>query len=141
MIKTITQGNHRRQRELRAMLEKRYRELSSQIKGNIRDGRVADAKATPISDGSDVPDASVEGEIDLTLIELRADMLQRVSAALIRLDEGIYGACSECGHQIPEARLKALPFAIRCRGCESAREEAARLRSAVSRDRLLRRLS
>jgi DnaK suppressor protein len=136
----LTRG--RRYNELRAMLEQRSRELSSQIKRSIRDGRTQDAtagsKAPLINDSSEVPDATVEGELDLALTELRAEMLNRVAAALSRLDEGKYGCCAECGGEIPEPRLKAMPFAIRCRNCESAREEAARLKSAVSRDRLMR---
>ena len=127
------------------MLEKRYRELSSQIKGSLRDGRTqdanADVKATLINDSSEVPGGTVEGEIDLALTQLKAEMLQRVAAALSRLEEGNYGSCVECEGEIPEARLKAMPFAIRCRECESAKEEAARVRSAASRDRLLRAMS
>jgi len=127
------------------MLEKRYRELSSQIKGSIRDGRMQDAtanvKAPLINDSSEVPGGAVEGEIDLALTQLRAEMLQRVAAAISRLEEGNYGSCVECEGEIPEARLKAMPFAIRCRECESAKEEAARVQSAASRDRLLRALS
>jgi len=127
------------------MLEKRYRELSSQIKGSIRDGRTqdvnADVKATLINDSSEVPGGTVEGEIDLALTQLRAETLQRVAAALSRLEEGNYGRCAECEGEIPEARLKAMPFAIRCLECESAKEEAARVKSAASRDRLLRALS
>ena len=83
----------------------------------------------------------VDSEIDLALTQLRAEMLHRVAAALSRLDEGHYGSCIECGGDIPGPRLKAMPFAIRCRNCELAREEAERLRSAVSRDRVLRTLS
>ena len=127
------------------MLDKRYRELSSQIKGSIRDGRTqgitADVKAPLINDSSEVPGGTAEGEIDLALTQLKGETLQRVVAALSRLEEGNYGRCAECEGEIPEARLKAMPFAIRCRECESAKEEAARSRSAVSRDRLLRSLS
>jgi DnaK suppressor protein len=141
-VARVTRG--RRYNQLRAMLEKRYRELSSQIKGSIRDGRVeaqADSKAALLGDGGEVPDAAAESELDLALTQLKAEMLQRVAAALSRLDEGHYGSCAECGGEIPEPRLKAMPFAIRCRDCESAREEAARSRAAMSRDRLLRSLS
>ena len=123
------------------MLEQRYRELSSQIRGSIRDGRMQDARASLVNDSNEVPDAPVESEIDLALTQLRAEMLHRIAAALARLEEGTYGSCTECEADIPEPRLKAMPFAIRCRNCESAREEAERLRSAVSRDRVLRTLS
>ena len=119
MRKSATHSRGRRYNELRAMLEKRYRELSSQIKGSIRDGRTqlvnADAKAPLINDSSEVPGGAVEGELDLALTELRAEMLQRVAAAITRLEEGNYGSCVECEGEIPEARLKAMPFAIRCR--------------------------
>ena len=57
------------------MLEQRYRELSSQIRGSIRDGRTQDARASIVSDSNEVPDAPVESEIDLALTQLRAEML------------------------------------------------------------------
>jgi len=135
----------RRYEALRAMLEKRYRELASQIRGRIRDGRAQDfgtvLKAPLSSDSGEVPETTVDDDIDLALTELKTETLRSVAAALTRLDEGTYGYCSECDDEIPEARLKAMPFAIRCRECESTREEAARARSAVNRDRLLRALS
>jgi RNA polymerase-binding transcription factor DksA len=37
-----------------------------------------------------------------------------------------YGACLECTAEIPERRLRALPFAVRCRSCEERREDAQR---------------
>jgi RNA polymerase-binding transcription factor len=127
------------------MLEKRHRELASQIKGRIRDGRAhditTDLKAPLGSDGTEVAETAVDDDIDLALTELKAETLRNVGAALTRLDEGSYGYCSECEDEIPQARLKAMPFAIRCRECESTREEAARARSVGSRDRLLRALS
>ena len=142
MIQSVARGaRRRRDSELRARLEQRYRELSSQIRGSIRDGRTQDARASLVNDSDEVSDAPVESEIDLALRQLRAEMLHRVAAALSRLDEGNYGSCTECAGDIPGPRLKAMPFAIRCRNCESAREEAERLRSAVSRDRVLRTLS
>jgi phage/conjugal plasmid C-4 type zinc finger TraR family protein len=42
--------------------------------------------------------------------------------ALVRLVEGNYGVCVECGKDIPEARLRAKPEAARCFECQSARE-------------------
>ena len=64
------------------MLEQRYRELSSQIRGSIRDGRTQDARASLVNDSNEVPDAPAESEIDLALTQLRAEMLHRVAARL-----------------------------------------------------------
>jgi DnaK suppressor protein len=50
------------------------------------------------------------------------------------ISEGRYGLCFECGDEIAEARLRALPFAVRCKDCEEAREIAAlRERSLAQR--------
>ena len=45
-----------------------------------------------------------------------------VDAALRRLVEGAYGICVDCGSDISEARLTAVPEAARCLECESTRD-------------------
>lgn len=41
----------------------------------------------------------------------------QVEAALRRMDAGVYGTCEVCGAAIPEGRLEALPWAVRCVNC------------------------
>jgi RNA polymerase-binding transcription factor DksA len=41
---------------------------------------------------------------------------------LKRTTTGDYGDCFECGGEIAEARLRPLPFAVRCRDCEAVRD-------------------
>ncbi len=48
--------------------------------------------------------------------------LRRIDAALARMEEGTYGACADCGEEIEPKRLRALPHALRCQGCEGERE-------------------
>ena len=55
---------------------------------------------------------------------MKAETLNKINEALARLDEGRYGTCYECGDEIAEARLRALPFAVRCKDCEEERETA-----------------
>ena len=51
-----------------------------------------------------------------------------------RLEQGDYGYCFDCGEEIAEKRLRALPFAVRCKDCEEAREVAEqRQRQLVAR--------
>ena len=45
--------------------------------------------------------------------------LTEIRKALQRLDNGSYGRCVECGEDIPEGRLKAIPYAARCLACAS----------------------
>ena len=47
----------------------------------------------------------------------RAGELRRIDAALVRLAEGEYGWCVECGEAIEEKRLEIDPAAPRCREC------------------------
>ena len=42
------------------------------------------------------------------------DSLRDVTIALGKLDEGTYGKCEECGEEIAEARLEAMPSARYC---------------------------
>ena len=43
--------------------------------------------------------------------------LQRIEAALRRMDEGHYGYCLKCDEEIGAARLKFDPAVTRCIGC------------------------
>jgi DnaK suppressor protein len=47
--------------------------------------------------------------------------LRDVERALAKLDEGTYGRCDACGAEIARERLEAIPWAVRCIGCASAR--------------------
>ena len=65
---------------------------------------------------------------------MKAETVNRIDEALRRLEEGTYGHCFECGDDIGEARLRALPFAVRCKDCEEIRERTEqRQRSAAQR--------
>ena len=63
------------------------------------------------------------GDIELALLQMRADTLIRIDEALVRLDTGTYGFCFECEREISERRLRALPFVGRCQACEERREQ------------------
>jgi DnaK suppressor protein len=45
---------------------------------------------------------------------LRYETLTQVEDALARIDEGVYGKCIDCGRDIEEARLEAVPWARYC---------------------------
>jgi DnaK suppressor protein len=66
---------------------------------------------------------------------MKAETLNKINEALARLEDGRYGLCFECGEEIAEARLRALPFAVRCKDCEEAREIAAQRERSLSQRR------
>jgi len=132
--KTIAATNGRRDHELRKMLEDRRRELVNEVQGKIRDGRRDYNKEREVLDEGESSEVDIQEEIEFALIEMKAETLKKIDAALRRIGEGTYGECFECGEEIPAARLRALPFAVRCKDCEEARE-AAELRERMTQRR------
>ncbi|MFD0671993.1 TraR/DksA C4-type zinc finger protein [Cohnella sp. GCM10027633] len=63
---------------------------------------------------------------DIALLEKEALRLERVDAALARMDSGEYGHCAACGKFIPYERLEALPTAIYCIEHEPRQENVER---------------
>ncbi|AXI79315.1 TraR/DksA family transcriptional regulator [Peterkaempfera bronchialis] len=45
------------------------------------------------------------------------NVLEEITAAQHRLDEGVYGVCQTCSQPIPVERLEILPYARCCVGC------------------------
>lgn len=53
----------------------------------------------------------------------RQHAVQRLKAALQRLERGDFGECADCGEDIAELRLRSDPAATLCLGCAAAREQ------------------
>jgi DnaK suppressor protein len=113
--------------ELKRILEERRREIMSAVQDKIRDVRSEGANNPTIGvlDAAETSEADIQDDIEFALIQMKAETLNKINEALGRLEEGLYGNCFECGEEIAEARLRALPFAVRCKDCEEAREVAA----------------
>ncbi len=104
----------------REKVEARLRERAEEIARNranmansrdgMRDGELANYDQHPADQGTE----TFEQELDATTDILLADEARTVEIAQERLAEGTYGTCVDCGKEIPEARLEAIPEAIRC---------------------------
>ena len=74
------------------------------------------------ADHSDRARATCQTEIDAARLERLGRQIAEMEAALGRLSRRDYGWCDDCGSFLGLARLKALPFARRCRPCQSRAE-------------------
>jgi DnaK suppressor protein len=113
--------------ELKRMLDERRNELQAAVKGKMRDVRaeaVWGGKQNEVLDAVESSEADIQEDIEFALIQMKSETLNKVTDALVRLKQGEYGYCFECGEEIAEKRLRALPFAVRCKDCEQAREIA-----------------
>jgi RNA polymerase-binding protein DksA len=52
--------------------------------------------------------------------EATAAELAQINRALVQLDQGTYGVCSQCGQPIGARRLEVLPYSDRCITCAEA---------------------
>lgn len=81
-----------------------------------------------VSFGKRVGDGTTEAVERLNRVgtarELGA-MLEDVVRALGKIDDGTYGICDRCGRLIPEARLEARPWSVRCVDCAALRSRSA----------------
>jgi DnaK suppressor protein len=111
-----------RYNELRKMLEHRRRELMNELQGKIRDVRAESGKERDVLDQGESSEVDIQEDIEFALMQMKSETLTKVHEALRRLEDGTYGNCFECGDEITEARLRALPFAVRCKDCEEERE-------------------
>jgi RNA polymerase-binding transcription factor len=124
-----------RYNELKKMLEDRRRELLSEVHGRIRDVRAEGGKERDVLDQGESSEVDIQDDIEFALIQMKAETLNKINEALRRLEEGAYGDCFECGEEIAQARLRALPFAVRCKDCEEAREMAEQRERMVAQRR------
>ena len=115
-----------RYNELKQMLLGRRRELQAQVHDKMRDVRATGevTKLSEVFDAGESSEADIQEDIELALIQMKSETLNRVDDALGRLEQGTYGNCFDCGEEIAEKRLRALPFAVRCKDCEEAKEIA-----------------
>src|SRR5688500_11639464 len=106
------QMNRDRYAELKRILEEQRREIVSAVHEKIRDVRTEGASSPThrVFDAADTSDADIQDDIAFALIQMKAETLTKIDEALRRLEEGRFGYCFECGEEIPELRLRKLPF-------------------------------
>jgi len=124
--------------ELKQMLTERRREIQAEVQGKMRGVREEGTwggKLNEVLDTVESAEADIQEDLEFALVQMKSETLNKINDALGRLEQGTYGNCFECGDEIGEKRLRALPFAVRCKDCEEARE------TAEQRERMLARKS
>jgi DnaK suppressor protein len=113
--------------ELRQMLDGRRREIQAEVQGKMRGVRAEGTwggKMNEVFDAVESAEADIQEDIEFALVQMKSETLNKINDALTRLEHGEYGNCFDCGEEIAEKRLRALPFAVRCKDCEETRENA-----------------
>ncbi len=121
-----------RSQELKRILGERCLEIIGEVEHKVREVRNEDAAISHrgVRDKAESSEAEIQDGIEFALLQMKVETLKQIRKALARLDEGRCGYCDECGEEIVEPRLRALPFAVHCKGCAEV-QEAARQRARV----------
>jgi RNA polymerase-binding transcription factor DksA len=106
-----------KRRQLNEDLERLRAELAERSDPQRSAGAPSDVPTHQADVGTETFDRALQEK----LIEAHENRLLQVDEVLKRLDAGTYGACSACGGSIGMDRLRAKPWATRCR--RHAREE------------------
>ena len=113
--------------DLKRMLDDRRREIHAEVQGKMRGVREEGTwggKMNEVLDAVESAEADIQEDLEFALVQMKSETLNKINDALSRLETGNYGNCFDCGEEIAEKRLRALPFAVRCKDCEQARENA-----------------
>ena len=132
----VTKAAQARRDTLHQMLMAKRQEIMDEIKGVLGQTLTED-KQRRLESAMDVGDqalADLERELGISLMEMRNRKRQLIDEALTRLSEGTYGICADCGVEISEKRLDAVPFAKLCVACQSQEELLEKIEKEEERD-------
>ena len=104
---------HERTQLLKRIAQERGGLVSRADMAAEHDVRSLDDQAQAISERND----------EFAMNEHETAELGDIEAALERLDAGTYGHCTDCGVNIPPARVNAYPSAKRCIDCQTVAEQ------------------
>src|SRR5438876_11800643 len=102
----------------------RLRQMSGAVAVEEYPGAIGDN--SPFADEVDEIQANERREIGFATRELLVERINRITAALDRLNDGEYGICVECSEKIAAARLRALPEVQTCVRCQDLLERRGR---------------
>jgi len=103
---------------LRQELESKRDEITARL-----DRITANVRRSLDSDSEERAKELADSEVVDALGNEAREELQRIAAALARMDAGDYGLCTQCGTRIAPERISAYPYAEECIDCAELTED------------------
>jgi DnaK suppressor protein len=104
----------------RALVEKKD-SLSKDMLKNKDAGQENSEEIT--QDIADKASSSYTKEFLFSLSDGERILLQQIDQALVRIEVGSFGLCTNCGNPVPEKRLDAVPWTPYCVDCMELSEK------------------
>lgn len=128
-------GNARKETLYKILMDEKKRILA-QLKASIEAGVETDARMgfELYQDNADKSIDELEKHITTQVAGVRSEIIDLIDDALVRLEEGTYGLCDDCGSEIPVERLRILPFVNRCVRCQEQADRMKKIEQSMSRE-------
>jgi len=126
--------------EIKELLLKKRKELLEEVKVKTRSESEADRK-DDVGDIYDLATNERDRELNLLMSDRERDKINEIDDALVRIDDGTYGTCEECGTDIPKKRLMIMPFARLCVTCKAELEKTESVERDFKQEREYRKLA
>jgi DnaK suppressor protein len=125
-------------KKAREALEAMRSQLLKNVQHELHEGR--DQTKDEGMDTYDLASDARDREINHILTDRDRGKLEAIDEAISRVEDNSYGLCEDCGAEIAEGRLEALPFTRLCVTCQSDRERESRMNKRYEADPTFRRL-
>lgn len=109
-------------RTIKQDLERKRSALNSAIHSGMDSTRDVDQRREMFKDPYGSASLTHDDEVAALLVDKRARELKQIDGAIEDFEAGRYGICRDCGDVIAPARLRVMPSATRCVGCQASQE-------------------
>ncbi len=107
--------------KLKANYQELLREVRDELE-NTGDQHRIDLLNSEPGDAGDESMANALSDFNVARVDRQVQELRDIEAAFLRIKNGEYGVCTDCGDDIDFTRLQAYPTAKRCIVCQEKRE-------------------
>ena len=112
--------DNKQQQNFKEQLEKMKSDVISDVEQTLADMTSQNGN---IPDPNDRATMESDRSFELRLRTRERKLLDKIDEAIVRIDEGTYGICEECGNEIRIKRLEARPVAKFCIDCKIKQEQ------------------
>lgn len=108
-------------KEFKHQLEREHARLLDEVRDELMrsDNEAYSDVAGKVHDTGDESVADLLADLNTAVIDRHISEIRAVEAALLRVNNGSYGICDECGGAIEPQRLEVQPAAMRCIECQT----------------------
>ena len=107
-------------KKFRTLLEEKRDEILQKAKQTLEEDMALDANDLP--DEMDLASSEYLQSFTFRLRGREKVFLVKITRAIVKLDDGTFGTCEECGEEISVKRLEARPETALCIRCKEDQE-------------------